>query len=191
MTLWLLFLVVAVVLVSVMRNLGVVYAGLKVAPPQGLPPTSTLKAGQLLPEVTLRTLTGDRRVISNLVAGTKYSIDVVSPGCGPCVQYLAQIGIGERPPDPLDTDVRLRMVVSVGSQEATDQLLQGVSIPEAVQVLVDEDHQIGAMWGITTTPSTIVVDEERRVVRQSFSAESMHSDGHSAARPQQQQVAPS
>jgi hypothetical protein len=189
--LWLFFLVVAIVLVSVMRNMGVVYEALKAVSPRVRPPASSLTPGQLLPEITVQSLDGDRKLLSDVVAGARYSIDVVSPSCQPCIRYLEQIDNDERPPDPLDPEVRLRAVISVGSREATHHLLRGVSVPGSVQILVDDDQQVGTRWGITTTPSTVIVDEERRVVRQTFSVDSSHNGdagergvvGHEHVRP--------
>jgi hypothetical protein len=177
--LWILFLVVAVVLISVLRNLGIIYESLRAPSSDQRPAPSSLTTGQRVPEVTWRTLAGHAKTVSEMT-GVRQAFALVSPDCAPCLDYMKELSEGTRDLDPLDSTLRDWVVVSIGDHDGTARLAKRAGIPANVQVLVDSDRQVVAKWGISRTPSLVIVDEQLRVVRQIFSAE-MQSDSHEPA----------
>ena len=172
--LWILVLAVAVVQVSVLRNLGVVYEAFRARPsePRALP--SALTAGQRLPDVTWRTLAGQAVPVSEWM-GSKRAFTLVSPDCAPCLDYMKELSEGTRDLDPLDSTVKEWVVVSIGSQDGTTVLAQRAGVPANVPILLDSDREVVAKWGIRRTPTVVVVDDQLRVVRQVFDAETRSS----------------
>jgi thiol-disulfide isomerase/thioredoxin len=171
--LWLLLFTMAVVLMVVVRNLGIVYGHLKAISPVLMPAGTDLTPRQVLPEITVETLGGKLTSLSSL-RGAKYAIDLVSPSCEPCLAYLKEIVSGDRDPDSLDPTVRLRVIISLGDLDATRGLFEAVKIPDTMPVLVDTNRQVADKWGIRATPSSVIVDEELRVVRQFLGGEAHH-----------------
>lgn len=177
--LWILFLAVGVVLLSILRNLGVIYSSLEAVAPQTRAAPTHLKAGQRVPDLTWRTLTGDSRAVSDL-GGVRQAFSFVSPTCGPCLKFLQDVARNAVPPDLHDPSVGHRVIVSVGDAEGTIALLEKAGLPADSAVLLDPDRQVVHQWGITGTPVTVVVDEELRVVRHIFGTP--ETDGADAAR---------
>lgn len=164
--LWILFLVVAVVLLSVLRNLGVIYESM-VKTVKLSPPPTKLVAGEVLPELTLQTLAGDSTSLSEFPK-KKTAFIIVSSHCSPCVSLLKRIAEDNTNPDPLDSTIRSRIIVSVGSIPESAELISRSRLPQDVPVLVDAENSLAKEWGITTTPTTIVVDDQFKVVRHIF-----------------------
>lgn len=166
--LWLLFLIVAVVLLSVLRNLGVIYEAMAALPTAAANQTK-LASGELLPELTLETLDGK---VTHLSAfrGKKTAFTVISPQCSPCQSLLQDIAISDAILDPLNSPVRRRVVISVGNAVDAARLTEQVRLPAALPILVDAGNSIRDKWGLISTPTTVVVDEQLRVVRHMFGA---------------------
>lgn len=165
--LWILFLAVALVLVSILRNQGVLYTSIKAATPRLEAAPSALKPGQTLPLVTWQTLAGESRTLAEL-RGVKLAIALVSPSCKPCIEYLLKLGVRQASPDPLDPGLKRTVIVSLGDLPGTARLLEQAQLPSTVPVFVDVQREVAERWGISTTPTTVIVDEELRVVRQVF-----------------------
>lgn len=161
--LWALLLIVAVALFSVMRNLGVIYESLATGG-QGVARPTKLVTGEALPDLTLQTLTGDTVDLAAF-QGMKTAFSVVSPQCAPCLGFLHDIATGRAVVDPLDPSVRRRVVVSVGDIPATSAFAGRVPLPEGLPLLVDVSNGIADKWGVISTPTTVIVDEQLRVVR--------------------------
>jgi hypothetical protein len=177
--LWILFLALAAALVAVLHNLGVLYDAVDRA---GMPGkrSSNLDAGQVLPEVTWRTLAGNP-VKSSALKGTRQAIVIVSPTCAPCVEHVKEIAAGERDLDPLDATLQRHVVVCLSDADTAAGFLERVGIDGDVQVLFDRDHELTRRWGISATPTTVIVDDELRVVRQIYGAEAeptAHNGAH-------------
>ena len=167
--LWLLFLALAAALLAVLHNLGVLFDAVDRARMPGQR-WSNLDAGQVLPEVTWRTLAGDP-VKSSALKGTRQAIVIVSPTCAPCVEHVKEIAAGERDLDPLDATLRRHVVVCLSDADAAAGFLERAGIESEAQVLVDREHELTRRWGISATPTTVIVDDELRVVRQVYGAE--------------------
>lgn len=160
--LWVLFLAVAVVLIGVMRNLGVIYESITPAPKQSSP--SNLIPGQSLPEVNLLTLAGDIIPISK-IGGMKMAISIISPTCSPCQELLERINRGKWQLDPLDPSLENLAIVSIGDANLTNNLIRQVGLRHDIQVLIDPEQQMLKEWGVVSTPTTIIVDNQLKVVR--------------------------
>lgn len=172
--LWVLWLIVTVILVSVLRNLGIVYRSLEALSPAANRAPTALKAGDRLPDVTWRTLAGDPVTIGTLDSH-RQAVALVSPSCEPCLAYLRDIAAATLDPDPLDRSVRLGVVVSLGDDAETKQFLHKVGeLPADVRVVVDSSREVSSRWGITATPTTIIIDDDLRVVRHIFGDGSNH-----------------
>jgi hypothetical protein len=166
--LWVLFLGVAVVLISVLRNLGIIYESIQQLPQLRTSPTK-LETGQALPNIMLQTLSGEALSLAAL-QGSKTAVSIVSTQCGPCRDLLSTIALGTDQADPLDPTVRRRVVVSLSDMLTTAQLIDQVGLSTNVPVFVDPETNVTKEWGITTTPTTVIVDEQLKVVRQVFGA---------------------
>lgn len=170
--LWILFFIVALVLLSVLRNLGVIYESIQGFAGLGQAPTKLLPE-QELPELILYSWSGEERDLSGFY-GTKTSVSIVSLSCPSCLEFLKAIAEGSTPPDPLDETVEQRVIVSVGTAEETKELMSKAGLDEDIPVLLDTKNHVETAWGITSTPATVVVDENWRVVRQLFGGYHVH-----------------
>ena len=171
--LWVLFLVVGIVLVSVLRNLGIIYSSLAALAPQQRP-LSMLKLGQAVPEAAWETLTGERRTVSDF-RGVKQAVTLVSPTCSPCVDHLRSIADRGSEPDPTDSSARHLVSVCLGSLTETLGLLEKAtleadSLPGNVTILMDPQRNTAKKWGMPATPTTVIIDEDLKLVRQFSSA---------------------
>ena len=160
--LWILFLAVAVVQLVVLRNLGVLYDHLGQQELR-LPPPSRLVAGEPLPEIALATLDG-RAVSTADWRGRKLAISLVSGECGSCRQFLIELAANHAAPDPLDPTVTERVIVGIGPEARARTLLADVALAPTA-LFLDRTGAVGSGWGISSTPMTVVIDDESKVVR--------------------------
>ncbi len=178
--LWLLFLVVAVVLLGTLRNLGALYESVR-AQSTSLSKRSNLVNGQRLPAVELHNLDGVPVPISAFV-GEKTGIVIVSPSCLPCHALLSDLSNAAIDLDPLDPTVQRAVVISLADTARTVDLAREVGLPSSIPMLADEQGMVTREWGISTTPTTIITNEHGNVVRQVFGvSEPSHasSEAHS------------
>lgn len=91
---------------------------------------------------------------------------LVIPGCQPCHLLLESLAARETVSDPLNMGVRQTVVVSVGGVEDTMSLLMQLNVPSRIPILVDPESHLFRAWGITATPTTVIVDEQARYVNQ-------------------------
>lgn len=168
LALWVLFLVVAIVLISVLRNLGVIYESMEALAPLKNAPTK-LQPGERLPEMTSYSLAGEKVPLSKF-HGTKTAFSIISPACTSCNGFLRRFGEEDYRSDPLDPTVKNTILISTGHIAETIELLLevGWENESSVPVVVDKDKTIVRKWGITRVPATIITDEDLRVVRQVF-----------------------
>ncbi len=116
-----------------------------------LPPP--LVMGQLAPELALPDLNGETVALRSL-RGHRHLLLFWNPDCGFCQQMLEDIKAWERD-HPRDAP-RL-LVVSAGAPE--DNRAQGFRSP----IVLDQNFQIGQLFGATGTPAAVLLDEECRV----------------------------
>lgn len=171
--LWICLLIVAIILISALRNLGVVYSLLSSLPEfastsanrSSPPKPSSLTVGDELPNARLVTASGESRTAYDF-RGSKMAFALVSPSCGSCAIFLEHLPFDG--PDPLDESLRDFVVISLGSIEQTAQLQEKSRPSSTAGVLFDSDGEVEHKWGIAVTPGTVIVDEHMRVVRQVF-----------------------
>lgn len=162
--LWILFLVVAMVLLIVLRNLEVIYESLAVMPRLS-PPSSFLKAGQNVPIVNLKTLGGGMISLSEFRgAGTAFL--VVSPNCPACYDLLTGIVSKGDNLSQFHPTVQRWVVLSLGDISGTTTLIRQTDLAEDIPVLIDAEAKLKSSWGISATPITVIVDEQFRVLKQ-------------------------
>jgi hypothetical protein len=72
----------------------------------------------------------------------------------------------------MNAQVKDWFIVSLGEWVETQQFLRELEIPASYndQVMIVSREKIMALWGINTTPTTVIVDDHRRIVRQVFGA---------------------
>lgn len=165
--LWVLFLIVAVVLISVLRNLGTIYDSLPQRRAQG---QTKLLPDQQLPDVNLASLSGES-VPASIFLGEKTAITIISPTCSPCREILEGIIKGTWEPDPRDKTVQRLAVVSLGNTRETTEMIQQIGLPQKIPVYMDVESGVQNTWGIKGTPTTIIVDDQLTVVKQIFGLE--------------------
>jgi hypothetical protein len=168
--LWILWLAVVVVLVSLLRNVGAVYStinSLAFATSGRVSNNGTvrsaLREGEKLPEVSWRTASGESKSVSQFL-GSKIAFVLVSASCGACTHALAVAQASG--PDPDDPHLRHMVIVSLSDAQETAKLLDGAGIAAEAVVLFDREATIRQKWGVEITPVIVIVDEELRVVRQ-------------------------
>jgi methylamine dehydrogenase accessory protein MauD len=111
------------------------------------------RIGQPAPPVRLPDLTGATVDLADF-RGTKVLVLIWNPGCGFCRQMLPDLRAWEANP-PVGAP-RL-LVVSTGTVE--DNRAQGLASP----VVLDEHLRTGTAFGVTGTPSAVLVDEDGRI----------------------------
>lgn len=159
--LWILFLMVVIVLLSVLRNLGVIYE--MVEKKRTEPIQTNLSIGALLPDITFHTLSGISRSTASF-QGTKTAFSIVSPDCSACQSLLAELSKNNINPDPIDPTVQNSVIVSIGDVNSTVEITSKLSLDHS-SILVDTEGEVAQEWGIRTTPTTVIVDDQLRVVR--------------------------
>lgn len=177
--LWILFLVLAIVLLSVLRNLGAVYELLGTQRPP-LEEFSKFSAGEMVPALELPTLSGERRSTAAFQGATTAFL-VVSPGCDPCQELLKELALRPSAPYPRDPAIRQHVIVSIADTTTTSALLEQIGLNSHFPVLVDSEDQVRDRWGIDRTPTTLIVDAQARFLRQSTGFESqptLHVPAH-------------
>ncbi|NOK57980.1 MAG: hypothetical protein GFH27_549287n284 [Chloroflexi bacterium AL-W] len=163
--LWVLFLIVAFVLLSVLRNMGVLYESLKNV--SRFEKETDLEPKQQVPNVTLFDVSG-REVPLTKFHGSEVAMPIVSPNCGPCRRLLQEIVNGTAQLDPLEEKAHDVVLISVGDVQQTVELTQDIGLNHGVPVLIDRNQEIAEHWGITSTPAIVIVDNDMKVVRQVF-----------------------
>ena len=159
--LWILVLVMAILLIGVLRYLGILFQRYDRLAGRNPPPT-TLKTGQLLPDLTLR-MNGREPVTISSLRGKSTAILVVRPGCSPCKALLREVSQGGS--FAADGAERI-VVVSMSSVVSTLEMVDGISLPDSVKLLVDENGQVENRWGVVATPVSVIVDADLKVVKQ-------------------------
>ncbi len=155
--LWILFLIVTIVLVSVLHHIGILYN--KVEGKQS-PPTK-LTIGGTLPEVTFSTLNGTKVPVSEFIGnGTAFLI--ISPGCSGCLKALQSLANGDKQYE------KSPIIVGLNDAAAISEMIRQVELPPIYQVLLDTENVLQEEWGVALTPILIETDEQLRLSRQTI-----------------------
>jgi hypothetical protein len=60
---------------------------------------------------------------------------------------------------------RQSVVISIGTAPEIAALVQEIGLPPAIPLLVDTEEQTLSVWGVASTPTTVIIDENQRFVR--------------------------
>jgi peroxiredoxin len=158
---WITILLVVALLIGILRHIGILYEQ------SGRHRASTdLRAGQVLPDLTLSTFDGSRLRISHF-AGHATHFVVVAPNCSACGELLSRL---QKAASDDSGAMERHVIVSMGNRAATAELLQVAGMVPNSSVLIDEDEKIKGAWGVRATPVTLEVDEQLKVLRQIIGA---------------------
>lgn len=156
--LWIFFLVVALLLISVFYHLGVIYNKVE----NRLPPPTKLTNGETIPEIALQTPGGDQIVISQFL-GVETAFVIISPGCSNCLRVLKAIATGD---GFMKLPVQRMVIVSLMDITATLAMVRQAQLSQNYVVLVDTENILEKAWGIHATPVIVEVDNELKVSKQ-------------------------
>lgn len=170
--LWVLLLLIALVLVSILRNMGTLFDTLQKWQPMGEPPVN-LVAGEPVTDIQLHTLSGEERTISTF-QGVPTTIAIISPGCGPCRELMQTVARGE--PMLPTAQAAQQIIVSTGSVTETATLVQQTALPSTVPVLIDHQQALSNQWGISSTPTIVQLDERMYFVDHTVGWSVSHTD---------------
>jgi hypothetical protein len=154
-TLWVLFLLLGVVTLSLLRNMGTLAEAVQQLQQGGRDPIK-LTAGEALPALALTRLDGTPASLDSY-QGSTLTLHLISPGCGPCHELLQSLAT-------VDADSSASLIVSMGSAEATQALLAEAGLRDAPVLLVASDTMF-SQWGIRSTPTTVELDAAGHFVR--------------------------
>jgi hypothetical protein len=119
-----------------------------------------------LPNVELRGRDDSLRSLHSL-RGSDTAIVVVSPGCGPCRDVLAEVGQHPASSDPLHLHVAQTVLICLGETSEAEQELNEARIPASVPVFFDPQNKVKSLLGIQGTPTMIVLNPDLQLVRAS------------------------
>jgi len=159
--LWTLVVVLAVVVVSLLRNVGLLATAVKQLQ-TGAQDTLTLEAGAPVSELPLTTLAGQATSLA-AQRGAPAMLVFVSPDCGPCHDLLLALHQGT-PVLPDLPPATQRVLMSLGDAAATQALLEEVPFRDG-SVLLADSTAVKERWGIRATPTTVLLDAEGRYLR--------------------------
>jgi peroxiredoxin len=148
---WGLLLVVLALAVGALRQIGFLYQRV-------YPYLDHLRLGESLQDITLSTLAGSAVRISSLVS-QQTTFLVVSPGCSGCHRALQQL----RSQDADSAAEGNTVVIGVGTADTVADMVSPVQLPQSIEVLVDSDGKTKHEWGVSATPTLIVVDEKMQM----------------------------
>ena len=112
-----------------------------------------LKVGESAPEINLEDLEGNTVELKDF-KGEEVLVLFWNPGCGFCQQMLPDLKQWE---EASPEGAPSLLVVSVGAVEANKEM--GLHSP----VLLDQQFATGRAFGVSGTPSAVLVDEEGKI----------------------------
>lgn len=159
--------VILIALVGVLFGVGAALLVLS-AQPSGSPLTAQdgasagafkVRVGQLAPGFSAQTLDGKPISLSEL-KGRRVLINFWASWCGPCIAETKDLVAAYA--QLKDKNV---VFAGVGTSDTADNLRDFAAKSAIPYLLVnDEDGKIGNSWGILGLPTTIILDEQGRVV---------------------------
>lgn len=160
--LWILVLIIAVVLISVLHHIGVLYGKLE---GERHPPPTALSSGEVLPEVTFSRLNGELVPLSRFL-GRPVAFLVISPGCSGCLGALQSFANNH--PHDTESPIETPVIVGLNDMTAISEMIQQVQLPPLYQVFMDMGSTIEKKWGVKLTPILIEANEELKLSRQTI-----------------------
>jgi peroxiredoxin len=162
--LWVLFLILAVVVLLTLRSLSVVIERIEGLQRGEVESSTTLTVGERVPDVPLDTRDGAHSSLESL-RGADTAVVVISPGCGACRDVLAEVAHHAPSSDPLNLRVARTALICVGDVQEVEQELTAAQIPRTLPVFIDSAQIVSARWGVRETPTTLIVDADLLLVR--------------------------
>lgn len=156
---WLCIVGLAVLVIASMRHLAFLYERLDPVFKfqTNLP---SLREGELLPDIGLTDL---RRgpVTPNAWIGEQTLLMFAQPRCSACEDLLQATGIAI---NRVAAEGSMRVcVIVLANAESAFRIAENAGLDAAVEVLSDERAQTLERWGVTTTPSAILLGADGRV----------------------------
>ena len=162
--LWVLLIVIAVVVLSIMRNIGILYQHLeKENQPRE---KSLLKIGQPLLFAPVHSFDGSTIDLATL-KGVATAFAIISPDCYPCREVVKHLLLTSNHADPFDLEVEQTVIINIGDRKTTLSLFQEYDIDiNTLNLYYDPKRIIFESWGINMTPTFIIVNNNNLVTGQ-------------------------
>lgn len=157
--LWILVLVLALVLISMLRNLGTIYETLQTWQPMHEP--IKMKVGEVVPALTLTNRANETTSLTEH-QGIPLAVAIISPGCGPCHDLAKVLARGEPLPQ---TNGERPIIISIGSVAETQSVIDEVGLHTDIPVYCDITRSTAEVWGVSSTPTTVLLDERGAFVQ--------------------------
>jgi len=118
---------------------------------------AALPIGVPAPDFTMLSVDGESVSLGNLLTERKPLLAVfVSPTCGPCTAFLPKIEAWQ----DAHGDVLSFVVISRAVQRENSHLMSALP---GVRVLFQGDARVDNAWGVTATPSAVLIDIDSRI----------------------------
>ena len=162
MALWVLFLLTAVALVSVLRNVGeLAEAVTRLSAPRD---TVTLVTNEVAPPRAIQAANGEPVSTADFY-GQPTTFAVISPSCGPCHSFVEALA-ADMPLDAFPATTQ-RVIISTAAADEVNESLAGRALPPDVTVRFDTANRAAEDWGARSTPTFITLDAGGRYVAHS------------------------
>ena len=161
---WVLLIVIAVVLLSLMRNIGLLQQRLEQATQ---PPAPSIYAlGDAIRSASVQTLAGTPIDLATL-NGTSRALVVISPHCGPCHDVVHHLTTTTDRTDPFGLGVEQTVLISVADRDTVQTSLQEHGLdPQTVTMYCDPMNTLADQWGIRATPTFLTIDAHGKITGQ-------------------------
>jgi peroxiredoxin/uncharacterized membrane protein YphA (DoxX/SURF4 family) len=117
--------------------------------------------GALAPHFSLRSAAGRVVSLQDLLTDDRACVlTFVHPGCGPCVSLLPELA---RWHDTITERVALTLVTAVEAMEAEKLAREHALTDVLIDVLIDEQSTVSDAYGVTATPSAVLVASDGTV----------------------------
>ena len=164
-TMWILLIGISFVMLSIMRNMGILYQRIE----QNKLQNDTKISKYAINEAVESLIVTDMQDLSvDLIEklSQKTAIIIISTHCSPCrdlIKYLAE----HKHKDPLDLGVESTIVISMGSNRALQDLLDEYKVDSGdIAFYCDITDSLSQVWGIYSTPTIITVDANATITSQ-------------------------
>lgn len=155
--LWVLFLMTAFALISVLRNVGELAEAVKRF---GTPRDAvTLAVNQPVPQLALHSPDGTPISTADF-RGQTTTYAVISSGCGACHSFAEALADGTTL--AIFPTTTQRVVISTASVDELQAVLPGMTFPPDVTVLLDTNNLAAEQWGARSTPTFVTLDDNGR-----------------------------
>ncbi len=156
--LWILFLVMALLLIGLLHLVGEIYKAMSLEPP-----VTSLKKDEEAPEIVLQDLKG-KRATTEQFRGRITAFVIVSEGCSHCHKLLEEMANAKK--ELSKSSMPQVVLLSLDGLTKTKQLINQFELTGIFVTLADPTGELRKKWGVTSIPTTVLVDENMKVYRQ-------------------------